>query len=1079
MTHDPNASEAPLAEATPIAEADVTPADATAPVVAPRRSIPRWLIPAALLAILVIFVTWEARTSRTQAAILSRMASKLSFTMAPGPTDSVLYPVKGPYDIRRGYTKIPSFTDTLRSQGYVVTAQARFSPKMLEYTKAGLFPIYHEKAQAGLNVYDRGDRLIYKASYPERLYPDFEAIPDLVVKSLLFIENRELLDRGRPYKNPAVEWDRLAKAVIEYVGHKVHLKEDAPGGSTLATQIEKYRHSTEGRTSSANDKVVQMISATLRAYLDGPDTERSRRAIVHEFVNSVPLAALPGYGEVNGLGDGLWAWYDADFARVNARLKELSIGFPPDERSALAFKQVLSLFIAHRRPSYYLIQDRERLTADTDSFIRLLAASKLITPSLKEASLNAKLVFRKGTPDLENRTWVQRKAANAVRTRLLHLLDLKQLYDLDRVDLTATTTLDAAAQDAVTRTLVRLTDPAFADSANLRGERLLAKGDPEGVIYSFTLYESSPRGNRLVVQADNYDQPLDINEGAKLDLGSTAKLRTLVNYLDIVCRIHAAHAGNSEAQLRRIKVDRQDAIKRWAVDWLASAPDTTLAAMLDAAMNRTYSSSTGEAFFTSGGLLTFGNFDKKTDGRIMTLREATRHSVNLVYIRLMRDIVRHYTTEIPDFDSEMYEDRNHPLRRRYLERFADREGKQFLARFLPRYRGKTGDEILDRVVEEVRPTPSRLAVIFRSVKPAGSAEEFRRWVARVWPAGLATERGESAVRDAFQRYPKTAFDIHDRGYISGLHPLELWLVEYLYLNTGAGWSDIVAASVEQRQGVYKWLFNSKGLEGQNNRIRILIEEEAFKKVHAAWKRQGYPFSSLVPSYATSIGSSADRPAALAELMGILVNDGVRLPLTRIDSMHLAEGTPYEILYEQRPVTGERVYPAELAQVVKAALTDVVENGTARRVYGAFKTHDGTVIPVGGKTGTGDHRYDTYGAGGRLIESRVVNRTATFVFLIGDHYFGTLTAYVAGPKAAGYAFTSSLPVQILKTLAPALEPLIVGEEASEAGGADGAMGSADGSAASAPAVSSVEGAFPGDASIRVVRDSVTAIDPDSE
>ena len=836
-----------------------------------------------------------------------------------------------------------------------------------------------------------------------------------------------------------MEWDRLVRAVFDYVGHKVHLKEESPGGSTLATQMEKYRHSPEGRTASANDKVIQMISATLRAYLDGPNTEASRRNIVHEFVNSVPLAALPGYGEVNGLGDGLWAWFGADFGAVNRRLTGLSSGHPVTPEAAQAFKEVLSLFIAHRRPSYYLIQNRERLARDTDSYIRLLASGNRISGELREAALQAPLRFRRETPDLESHTWIQRKAANAVRTRLLQLLNLKNLYDLDRVDLTAATTLDATAQEAVTRTLVRLTDPAFADSANLRGERLLQRGDPAGVIYSFTLYEKSPRGNRLVVQADNYDQPLDINEGAKLDLGSTAKLRTLVNYLDIVSQIHAASAGTPAAELRRLPVDKQDAIQRWAIDWLATAADTGLAAMMDAAMNRTYSSSTGERFFTSGGLLTFGNFNKSDDGKIMTLREATRHSVNLVYIRLMRDIVRHYTTEIPNFTSEMYEERTHPARQHYLERFADREGKQFLAKFLPRYRGKTPDEVLDRMVEEIRPTPVRMAVIFRAVRPEATMADFREWVLRTWPAGLATARGESALRDAFQRYPKTAFDIHDRGYIARVHPLELWLVEYLYNNPAAGWGDLVAASTQERQDVYKWLFNSRSLEGQNNRIRVLVEEEAFQKVHQAWKRQGYPFSSLVPSYATSIGSSADRPAALAELMGILVNDGLRLPLTRIDAMHLAAGTPYEIRYEQRPVVGERVYPAELTRVVRAALTDVVENGTARRVHGAFKTSDGEIIPVGGKTGTGDHRYDTYAPGGRLIESRVVNRTATFVFLIGDRFFGTLTAYVAGPKAAGYAFTSSLPVQILKTLAPALEPLIVGSGEGGAGG----VGAADG------------------------------------
>lgn len=76
-----------------------------------------------------------------------------------------------------------------------------------------------------------------------------------------------------------------------------------------------------------------------------------------------------------------------------------------------------------------------------------------------------------------------------------------------------------------------------------------------------------------------------------------------------------------------------------------------------------------------------------------------------------------------------------------------------------------------------------------------------------------------------------------------------------------------------------------------------------------------------------------------------------------------------------------------------------------------------------KTGTGDHRYEIYGKGGVLIGSRVVNRTATFAFMIGDRYFGTITAFVPGPDAAQYGFTSSLPVAILKALAPKLMPLL--------------------------------------------------------
>ena len=52
-------------------------------------------------------------------------------------------------------------------------------------------------------------------------------------------------------------------------------------------------------------------------------------------------------------------------------------------------------------------------------------------------------------------------------------------------------------------------------------------------------------------------------------------------------------------------------------------------------------------------------------------------------------------------------------------------------------------------------------------------------------------------------------------------------------------------------------------------------------------------------------------------------------------------------------------------------------------------------------------------------SRPVSRTGTFAFYVGDRYFGVITAYVAGDKAANYVFTSALPVTALKLLAPAL------------------------------------------------------------
>ena len=42
----------------------------------------------------------------------------------------------------------------------------------------------------------------------------------------------------------------------------------------------------------------------MRAYIDGPETLRDRRRSVRDYLNSVPLAAQRGHGEVIGASEG-------------------------------------------------------------------------------------------------------------------------------------------------------------------------------------------------------------------------------------------------------------------------------------------------------------------------------------------------------------------------------------------------------------------------------------------------------------------------------------------------------------------------------------------------------------------------------------------------------------------------------------------------------------------------------------------------------------------------------------------------------------------------------------------------------
>ncbi len=964
----------------------------------------------------------EMQSSRLQSRYLSRLTQKFSFLVEPGPSPSIRFPAAGPYDERAGYVGLPGFIDRLTQNGYEVAVQARMSPALLSSVEHGFHATYREKAQTGLQIAGRQGRSMFSSSFPARVFGGFEEIPEIAVQALLFIENRELLDQRQPFKNPAVEWDRLGKAVLDMLLSLVDPDRRVPGGSTLATQTEKYRHSPGGLTSSVRDKFVQMVSASLRAYQDGPDTRKARRRIVLDFMNSIPLGASPGHGEVTGLGDGLYAWYGAEFGPVATLLAHRpKDGADPSLAGwALAMKQATSLFVAQRRPSFYLLENPTALEEKTNSYLRLMTAAGLLARHERDAALAQRLAVRRRAPEpTEQVSFVERKAANTVRTNLLSLLGISQFYQLNHLDLTVQSTLDQDVQQQVSATLLELGTPEGAETAGLRVKRLLEQADPAGVIYSLTLYEHKNGANRLRIQTDNYDQPLNINEGIKLELGSSAKLRTLVSYLEIITELHQRLSPLGKAELRAARVESADKLSRWVVDFLTVSPDRSLDAILAAAMERRYSASPHEGFFTGGGVHTFVNFDKKDDSGVFSVEKALHDSINLVFIRMMRDIVNYHLYRIPGV-AELLADSDDPRRHDYLSRFADQEGSLFQRRFYRKYAGKSQEEAIDILLHSVRPIPERLAAVYRYVYPQHGEEEFGAFMRDHFRNPVLSK---STLAKLYKNYGPDAWSLIDRGYIARIHPLELWTVNFLARQPTASLEEIMRAGAGERQTVYTWLFKTTRKNRQDTRIRSMLEVEAFDTLHESWKRLGYPFESLVPSFATAIGSSADRPAALAELMGIIVNDGRWYPSVRAEELHFGASTPYETLLRHRPAPGEQRMAPEVARTLRRALAGVVTDGTAKRLAGAFTLPDGASIPVGGKTGTGDNRHETYGPGGRVIQSRVINRTAVFVFYIGDRFFGTISAYVPGKEAGNYGFTSGLPVQVLKTLAPTLLPLL--------------------------------------------------------
>ena len=995
----------------------------------PRRSRVKhgwkafWLLILIIAIVVGLAASKEMRTSRFQSREISKFAQTLNYELKPGPSDAIHYPGAGPFDLRLGYSSLGEFLPRLLKRDFVVEAQTRFSPALMNYTDRGLFVPYAEKIQAGLSITDCRAAPLYQYHYPQQLYSSFASIPPVVVNSLLFIENRFLLDPRQPLANPAVDWPRFGMAAWSQVAKLLHVPGQSAGGSTLATQLEKYRHSPDGLTVNGAEKIRQMISATVRAYQAGPQTLEARQNIVRDYLNSVPLSAVPGHGEVHGMAEGLRVWYGSDFNQANEALTRTATDPQTMAAKGLALREMLSLMIAQRRPSHYLTKGRDELVDLTDSHIRLLAQNGVIDAPFAAAALASKVTYRDWATQPTIQPIETNKGISVARSRLAGMLN-RPLYDLDRLDLSATSTLQGELQTQATEYLKKLADPAFASQIGLIGERLLTPTSTTQVRYSFTLFELTPDGSRVRVQTDSTDQPFDINEGSKLELGSTAKMRVLTTYLQIIAELHDKYAGMTIPELKKVDVPEQDHLSRWVVDYLIQNKDRSLQPMLGAALDRKYSASPGEAFFTGGGLHVFHNFRKEDNGRMPTLRDALRESINLPFIRLMRDLVRYTTYSGPNNSSELLKDDRDPRRQEYLASFADREGTSFLLKFWKKYKNKDTQARLETFLDSMRPTPIRMAAVHRYLLPHASQESFNTFVRSHLTGAKLTEKltDERLIR-LYDSYGPGSYDLPDQGFIAKVHPLDLWMMGYLLNHPDATFKDIVKASQFERQEVYSWLFKSKHKGARDGRIRTMLEIEAFLDIHQRWQKVGYPFDHLVPSLATAIGSSGDRPAALAELIGTILNDGVRMPTLRIDSLHFAAGTPYETKLINDPVVGKRVMPSEVATAMREALSQVVDAGTAKRVAGSFKLPDGRPLAMGGKTGTGDNRIEAIGSGGRILSSKSLNRTATFVFYIGDTHFGTLTAFVPGRSAENFTFTSALPVQVLKGMAPILTPYL--------------------------------------------------------
>ncbi len=978
----------------------------------------RYLYNTAALAGVAGAVAIEVQYSPLQTRVFQSAADGTAFSQVRKSGPDTAAPAVGPFDERMGYTETLKFRKNMSGDFDIIGESTWLDRSILGIQ---LNPIYDEKSQAGLRIFGADNQPVFSAMYPRDVFENFDSIPPILVKSLLYVENRELLGEHAPTQNPAIEWDRFFYATIGYGAKKIGIPSDRFGGSTLATQLEKFKHYPDGRTSSPKEKFAQMLTASTRSYRKGTDTVAHRRQIVLEYMNSMPLASYPGFGEISGMGDGQ-IWFGSSLKDVSALLSRPEADLNDEEmkQAAKAYRQSLALIMAVKKPTAYLVKGRAELEGRIDRFLPSLVEAGIISPRMKEAVLAQRLEFSDPKKFVRIKATAEQKSVQGLQVGLMSMLDVPGLYELNRLDLSVRSTIDGAADKAAQEILRGLTDPAKAKAAGIIGDKLLrAEGVPD-MTYSFTLYEKTADGNVLRIETDNFDGPLNLNSGTKQELGSTAKARVTFTYLKIMGKLHAKYAGMDAEALRAVRVNSNDTLTRWALEYLASPDnDKSLAAMIDASLERKYSGNPHETFFTGGGIHTFNNFKREENGGVFTVKQALHQSVNMPFVRMLRDIVHYVQSQEMNIDPDVYESVDSKSHQEYLRKFADAEGRTFQWKFWSEQKGKTPDEIATLVAGKTRGGAAQLAVVYRALFPQDSVEKMTAYIQKHCKSCSASTDYAKLYRD----YAPGKFDLNDQGYIASVHPLELWTAHYKINNPDSTWEQGAAASYDARMNSYKWLLKSDKLQAQNTRISTMLEKEAFTIIHKMWKEDGFPFSTMVSSYASALGAAGDTPYGLAQFASIMQNDGVRKDPIKFTEIKFATDTPYSLEAKIKQPEEVRVVAPEIAQAMRKVMQGVVEFGTGRRIFNQVKLSDGRILPVGAKTGTGDNRRETYGAGGAVTSSKAVSRTATFFFVIDDRFYGCVTSYVGGEKADDHSFTSALSATVFKNLIPAIRPVL--------------------------------------------------------